>query len=529
MATRRTHIVRIGTSTDLYIDMEVLDAVAFRTDSGKEMVLNLPGANAAPYIIDDTGDNNQKFTANPTRRSHMKRITGSGDKQFLDIEVLDAVAFRDDMGKEWIMDLQPGSSDSSPVYNTTTNTLSSPYGTSPTRMVHDEKIYSDPNDKTSDFIAVERCDTMSFRSVRGEEMIIVMPSSDDGSGSGRADTVTTPANYDPNSTDVVPPANTDPSVYAFIPPGSKGALIGDKADATVQIACGPLWWPRGASKKGGPWYQYVSFQQPTEVSMYEASFDTHGWNNLEWQVLPNVGAAYSVLHPERKGAPLPPFGYLTLDSAILDGSITDWGLLDFSDTRIDVNAKNGLNAFACVPGVSGVPDIWQLSKVPAPALIPTPLGKPVDKDTTWVAGQVTTALAKQVAMAYLAAWNDTSFAYNTEMAAACGPVLNIYVDTPGYGLNRVGNTPCTYGYPSTSFGVPLWDCTPERIADWLIDGRFMGGIPIDFWNGRGFVFIFTPPFAESIGVAQLDPTKWDTSNPYVPVLRHPPPTAHDLP
>lgn len=528
-ATRRTHIVRIGKSTDCYIDMEVLDAVSFRTTQGKEMVLNFPAADAKPYIIDDTGDNNAKSTRNATRRSHMKRITSPVDaSQFLDIEVLDAIAFRDDMGKEWVMNLP---ADKSSPYNSTDGT-----GTSPTRRVHTEKIYSDPNDKTSDFMAVERCDTMSFRTVRGEEMIIKMPSSDDGSGDGRADTHMTPEDYDPNSPASVPPDNTDPSVYAFFPPGSTGALTGDKGAKTqkASIACGPLWWPRGSNKKSGPWYQFIPFQQMVEISMYEASFDAYGYNNLEWQSLPNYGAAYSVRHPERKGAPIPPYGYPTLDDAIINGSITDWGLVDFSDTRIDTSAKNGLNINACIPGVSGTPDIWQLASIPAPALIPTPLGKPVDKDTKWIAGQVTTAIAKQVALAYLDAWNNTSSAYNTAMGSggACGAISNTYGWDLGYSTThqvRTGTTPRHYSYPSTSFGVPLWDCTPERIADWLTAGRFMGGIPIDFWNNGGTVFIFTPIYAEMLGIAQLDPNKWDTSNPYSPVLRHPPPTAHDLP
>src|ERR1035437_7969660 len=120
MATRRTHIVRIGTSTEKYIDMEVLDAVSFRTEMGKEMVLNFPRAGIKPYIVDDTGDGNQKFTANATRRSHMKRITSSSDaSQFFDIEVLDALAFRDENGKEWILNLP---AEKSSPYNSTDGT-----------------------------------------------------------------------------------------------------------------------------------------------------------------------------------------------------------------------------------------------------------------------------------------------------------------------------------------------------------------------------------------------------------------------
>jgi hypothetical protein len=529
MATRRTHIVRIGTDTNRYIDIEVLDAVSFKTKSGKEMTLNLPGAQAVPYIVDNTGDNNGKSTLNATRRSHMKQITSTTDAtQIVDVEVLDAIAFKDDQGKEWIMNLPDDGSLS--VYNTTTG--AGP--TNSTRRVHDEKIYSDPTDKTSDYMTVERCDTMCFRTTNGDEMIIEMPSYDDGSNTGRADSITTPANYDPTTTAVVPPQNTDPSVYAFFPAASKGAMTHDQ-----KIACGPLWWPRGMSKKGGPWYQYTPVQQPYEFSLYTDN-GVYIWvgnpadssfagtpPSYTWQRLPNVSEGYDngsadSIGRHTPGPPLPEFGFASLDDAIQHGALgQDWGVLDFTDSRIDSGAPNGLNANYCIPGVSGTPDIWQLAGVAPPALVPPP--NPTGK---WTAGAQSSAIQKQVALAYLACWNGTSQAWNDEMAAAAITVADLwwYITWPGGSIQRFGNGtgPANYSYPDTSFHVPLPNelVNPPQTA-----GTFLGGLDPGFWTGNwGNVGFSLPAYATLIGVAQLDPLKWDTTSPEAPKLRNPPPS-----
>lgn len=206
MATRKTHVVRIThpTNSDIWVDIEVLDAIGFRTDNNKEMVLSLKASEADPYIKDDTGDGNQRLGSDSsTRRSHMKRITSSSDStQFLDIEVLDGVAFRDQNNNEWILSNEDkGSLDK---YNVTTKQGDS----SSTRRVHLEKIYSDPADTSSPYMLVERCDTMCFRSTNGKEMVIKMESYDDGNGK-RADTYITPQGYAPGSGNA-PPNNSDP-------------------------------------------------------------------------------------------------------------------------------------------------------------------------------------------------------------------------------------------------------------------------------------------------------------------------------
>jgi hypothetical protein len=552
--TRRSHIVRIGIGPPpqaYYIDMEVLDAVSFRTTGDKEMVLNLPATDADPYIVDDTGDNNQKTPSvvTATRRSHMKRITGApDDTEFVDVEVLDGVAFRDDSGKEWVMYLPDD--DNLDVYNTTTGQGD----ISSTRRVHDEQLYSDPTDKTSASITVERCDTMCFRSTGGEEMVIVMPSSDDGVDPGaltnggdvqRADTVTTPPDYDPNGTTVVPPPNTDPDIYAIFPPGSKGPPTGDSgSDKTKnpKIACGPLWWPRGISKKSGPWYWYI----PVQTTMTYSITHTPGkydWvgdpTSSSWAGTPSTltlvyapGFFFTGADGNDEFHAYSPWGWPTLDAAILGGiDGLDWGLVDYDDTRIDDNQPNGLNATPCIPGVSGDPDIWQITGIKAPDLI-----KPIPPAIKWSPGSISPALAKQVALAWLQQWNATSTNFNSMHAGLAGIYTGHYyfitwpVGVDNGGTQRFGGAgeAKIVPYASTSFHVPLWDLT---VFPALTGGRYIGGLPGDFWSP---VTSFTDPndgsthdvqegamdyYAEILGVTQLDPKKWDTSKPESPKLK----------
>jgi hypothetical protein len=57
---------------------------------------------------------------------------------------------------------------------------------------------------------------ISFRSVRGREMILKMPSNDKGGKPGRASTfISSPKDYDPtdDSDENAPPENKDPDFY----------------------------------------------------------------------------------------------------------------------------------------------------------------------------------------------------------------------------------------------------------------------------------------------------------------------------
>lgn len=526
-ATRRTHIVRVtaANNPEIYIDWEVLDAVAFRNANGKELVLTLDPTKVIPNIVDNTGDGNAKPNPKGTRRSHMKRITSTSDAtQFFDFEIIDAIAFRDQNGEQWILNNpDKGSLDK---YNTTTG-QGDPKST---RRVHFEKVYSDPSDTTSPYMLVERCDTMSFRNINGKEMIIVMPSADDGTAK-RASSITTPANYDPTNTAVTPPNNTDAEIYGFIPSGASGVCTGTKGDNTTAVTCGPLWWPRAINKKAGPWYWYI----PTQTaSTYSTKYEP---GQFVWLGNPTTSswggksATFSlvympgILTENLQGTqfffhPFSPFGFPSLDSAILNGQPGDWGLVDFSDTRIDTDAFDNLNKNPCVPGVSGTPDIWQLTGIPAPPLI-----KPTPPDVKWLPGPISTELAKKVATTWGNLWNDTTIAFNTAKATDAGDLEPIFTyitwpfPTDNGGTQRflAGVQARNFNYPTTSFDVPLYDFT---VTPPLTGGRYIGGLPLDFWgDGTGKIDGSASAYAESIGVAQLDPTKWNTNDPNNPQPR----------
>lgn len=247
--TRRTHIVRISDAkpgdppSDAYIDVEVLDAISFAGEGGKEMVLNMPQENVKACIKDSTGGEHGKEPGQPTRLSHMKRIVSEADpSQMLDIEVIDILSFRDTRGTEWILDMNSTNGQPS-VFNSTEGTGSS----KSTRRTHNEKVRIDPKDTKSDsgFMTIERCDSIAFRTVRGEEMIVDCPSSDDPeSGKQRASTfITSPRDYDPNNPDgPVPPKNEDENVYVAFVKDADGFLTGK-----TKISQGPFWWIRKIS------------------------------------------------------------------------------------------------------------------------------------------------------------------------------------------------------------------------------------------------------------------------------------------
>lgn len=249
--TRRTHIVRISDAapgdppSDTYIDVEVLDAIAFRDINGEEMVLNMPKKNISACVKDYTGGDHGKQPPNPTRLSHMIRIVGDDPEQRLDIEVIDILSFRGANGEEWILDMNSTNGQPS-VFNKSDNTGDS----RSTRRTHNEKLSRDMKEPNpTEFVTVERCDSIAFRSILGREMIIKCPSSDDPRGSSpRADTVvTSPRNYNPNDPDgPVPPVNKDENVYIAFVKNPEGGFL-DFMTGKKKISQGPFWWIRKVS------------------------------------------------------------------------------------------------------------------------------------------------------------------------------------------------------------------------------------------------------------------------------------------
>jgi hypothetical protein len=249
-ATRRTHIVRV-TSGGAKADVEVLDAIAFRNVRGEEMIIDFKSDNIDPVIIDDTGENNGKpgDSSTSTRRSHMQRITNEKTGAFFDAEVLDIVACRDQNGQEWIVVNATNDPDVAKAGANEFNATTGAGDTTATRRTHNEIIQAgfpavDPGSKPSgSYLTVTRTDMVAFRNVRGEEMILKLPSSDDPNDATnpRAATyVWSPTDpYDPTDpSSATPPDNSDPNIYLAVPDG--GSLFtGD-----TPVSQGLLWWIR---------------------------------------------------------------------------------------------------------------------------------------------------------------------------------------------------------------------------------------------------------------------------------------------
>lgn len=244
--TRKTRIVRVSDAkpgdppSDKFVDIEILEALAFRKANGQEVILDFKKGNVAPVRIDNTGDGNARTAAKGTRRTHMQRIVNPADPtQYFDAEVLDNISFRDIQGNEWILSTPSKNSKPFDVTDGTGDKNS-------TRRTHNEKKSADLTDKKpSQYLTVERTDMVSFRTTRGEEVILKMPSNDDPTNTNpRANTKTTPDGYVPGSDSVIPPppGTDDPHIYAFFPPGADGIFTGD-----AKISQGMLWWIRNVS------------------------------------------------------------------------------------------------------------------------------------------------------------------------------------------------------------------------------------------------------------------------------------------
>lgn len=252
--TRRTHIVRISDAgkdkkpeEGNYIDVEVLDAIAFRIEGGKEVILKPMGGKA--FIDDQTDGNNGKKPGNASRRSHIKRLKGD-DGAELDVETLECAAFSDQNGGEWVLDMgkpggvfdpDDGGSDGQATRRGHTEKITAPFG---------------QGKKATSFVKMQRHDMLAFRREGGKEVILKAPSSDDPTKPDipRAKTfLASPDSYDPADPDQRVPENKDENVYfAFVKdksasePTSKNFLLGD-----TKIITGPLWWIRKINVIGG--------------------------------------------------------------------------------------------------------------------------------------------------------------------------------------------------------------------------------------------------------------------------------------
>jgi hypothetical protein len=126
MASIFVHYVRCRSpnNSELWIDVQVIDAISFTKSNGDEQVLLSPAKNASPTIIDQTNGGNGVTDANPTRVSHMVLVQGQDDgpngqdnsgNSFY-AEVLDGVSFYERNGDEYVL-LMPTSVETAIVAN----------------------------------------------------------------------------------------------------------------------------------------------------------------------------------------------------------------------------------------------------------------------------------------------------------------------------------------------------------------------------------------------------------------------------
>jgi hypothetical protein len=496
MTTRQAHVVRITDPNDSsqYVDVKVIDTITYVGPDGVETCLDVRPANVNPLIIDDTGSGLGRFTYNPTRKSHIEVIRNPDDStQFLAVEVLDALSFDLPNGEERILWFPK---DSSNAYVTNGGFSSGSF----TRAAHRVTV---SNTGTDQVITVQETDSITYHGPNGAEMAMVNPRS------GAAETLV-PSGYTPGGT-VTPPPNSDLNPYVKFVGG--GPWLGKN----VFVDQGPLWEIVNASARQGPWYWWVPVQQP-----YEWSQDTlvtpelsNNFAEAVWvsRRLPNIGCDYGMFNETvttGPDAPLAPFGYASLEAAIFAGEDPvngfGWGVLD-----LEVNFPK------CVPGVSGTPDIWDITGIPNLPQIPPPPGSP--PGTAPTDQPVPPALAAQVATAYATQWNQTTQWCNDDQAALDGTTRIQYVDYIYYsGPN--GTTaivrPAYFPYPRTAFHVPLG--FPVSAPNFGIDtGTFIGGIPAAYWFSGGELWIFQPAYATYQNTGQLDPKRWDTSTPANPI------------
>lgn len=518
--TRRIHVVRIKNPNDkgnTYVDVAVLDAIGIRTASGdealfevmafsgdqddasaassgaEERVYDMPAANAAPLIVDSTGDGSAKGDpkdagAKFSRKSHMKRLTNkTNPNQFIDVEILDAVALKGPNGSEVALIMPQGTSKAM-VLDATGSQLNVPAGPDTTRALHVIKLKSgDPKIPGSGdpkkFLLVERTDKIAFKGPNGHEFLLTAPNDDDASAN---DTTNYSLDDDGNAT--VPPDNTDPNPYVVFPPDSQGPFLG----ADVPTNQGLLWWIKATNFVHGVWYWYIPKQQPMDFSFFGkppegVTFDPDF--GLGFQLLPYFPMIW-ILSQNSDPVPIPQIGFTSLEDAIKKGSPDfsgfaakalpngagpsgDFGVIPFTAPQVPT---------ASIPFT--VPNIWQLTGIKQPFDLNGVPAKPKD------------SLAAQVANQFLTYWNEVTDAANAEIAGWIGPDLN---------RNFGGQ----YTYP------PAWPwVVPQpwfsNFAGIQYAGNFQAGLPTALFNIGIPLEVLPVATSTRIAIGQLDPGVWNT-------------------
>lgn len=540
MVTRRVHVVRIKQTSNPgnFVDVKVIDAISYQGPNGHEVMLDCATANINPYINDTTPEGNGKGDPGDcSRSSKITRIGASGASgSMLDIEQLNACTMRGPNGFEVLLFFR-GDDASAIVVDKTGSGFSSNPGAGATRSTHLEKISAgDPQDP-SKFFLVERVDAIAFIGPNGHENLFFNPGA-----AGDANEIDTTEYGD----DGTPPDNTDPNVYVAWPPQATDPWIGTNEGASGIIKQGPLWWIINANKTDEPWYWYLPKQQfANELVIGGWIEGTFGHGNFfdgftvdgfgppdkipagdfyiptgdntfvqhpaVFVLLPCIGITYQDGEVTSQIGNIPESGFSSLEDAIDNGTPDDSNHLGFTppNTMFTDAAAYGILPLRTPPvddaGIhTGVPNIWQLTGLPQPPLQdPT---KPWDDpeyflrhiDPAFAAGTnpystPSTGLASDVVNTFVSMWNSSS-----QSATDMLPNPDPSGVPPGWAFKTPFNGG---GGPGSEFA-------------------FIGGITVGW--GIFPLSVLNPATSGFIAAAQLDPTKWDTTQ-FPPVRKPPPP------
>lgn len=523
--TRVTHQVRIPNSSDdtglTYIDVEVLDSIVFLDTNGLEHIYDFSAESASPCIIDTTGDYGDKgIPTTATRISHIIRVTNPNDNtQFLDVELIDAVATLDTNGEETLINFD------ALTLGTVVDQTGSGLGanpTSPSKVCHIDKIIQtisqqndfdgvfcacdnsddDPNytmlAASGNYTCIAKVDAASLLGYNSEETLLELPY---GTAANVDATVWT---TDSNG-NKAPPKNTDPNPYV-IWPSSGGLSNTGWLGASAPIAQGPLWWIKRINAfNPGPWYWYIPTWQPLDFSFFGTpppdigSWPPPGVNGGGFVLLPYYPMIW-ILSANSTPSLIPPGGSASLEAAIAshtgtvslpngDPPFLSWGLLGGSEASPPASQNPMCFPPVADNGADDVPNIWQLTGLPQPAL--TNPNAPYNSSSNPYLSP-TAIQAAQAATRFAAYWNNLATAVNLQISGWQGPNFNS--DTR----------------PS---GPPLWPFATPYYSDFSIahggafnasitTGLYSGGIPLEDLENAN---------ACPLAITQLDPNIWDTT------------------
>lgn len=537
--SRSVHIVRCTDPNNkkIWVDVKVLDKVSFKSPSNpaqesygtKEITPLTGGPNVyeqlldfstgiVPYIKDNSGDGNGSGDPNNcTRVSHFERQTNPDDpSQFLDVEILDAIACTTTGGQEELLYF-PASDAKAHVVDQTPDSagLENDPGVDATRLETIIEIAT-TNDGTSTstdkgidpdgfdpdnnlpvppmILLVQRTDKMAFKAPNGLEFVIEF---DTQTVEEETETDTTRYTLNPVTGDLdVPPENSDPNKYIIFAPTdadskkSGGPILGPK----LSLKQGPLWRVIRTNTIPGPWYWYVTRQQPKNWGYFGTPPEDIGewpapFAGLRGFVLQAYGPVIWILSANSPAVPLDPIGYASLEDAIDHGStslLTSGPTIPNGSPPIDDFGEFDLLAGPIseqeIADNDTVPSIFQL----------TGIKQPVDLNGTPILPNAENR--EKIVTLFAKMWNDTVDAawvqcetwrgvdFNSDLRPSSPPVWPFVIPNPWFSNFIAGH------FSNFQAGLTV--------------GLYAGGIPLE---------VLQSP-ATNIGIGQLDPYVWDTSS-----------------